>query len=252
MLKKIFQKLFMRAKQRDQRRKISSLFRIMSESDGEQLASGEQRRIFFDEERGEFYSKITSSGGGAPPAMAQEVPAANYPPESESPFAIAEDLLVKSEGQVFHLTIHQRAAEPEADDILRSRADGRDYLVHPQEIYEQVMAAESRFLSDLEAANLDRLKSTAALAVNFMDDSRNYREIAISGRKIQVPCHYLGLTFLLFMIDDEMFVITEHVHDENGDQVPRFLTRIEPGFVSRTSARFDEEEEMWFHEEKVT
>jgi len=252
MMKDFFKKLFGSRKQRDQHRKLSSLLGVLSEPDGEHLAAGAERRIFFDQERGEFYSKVVESGGNSQSADAKEASAATYPPEPELVLETAEHLIVQNKGQSFQLSIHEKACEPEADDILIARADGREYLVHPREIYEQVMSREGRFLLDLDRSTLDQLKSNRALPVSLMDDSRNYRDLTISGMTIQVPCHYLGLKFFLFMVDHEMLVVTEHAQDENLNPVPRFLTRIDPGLVARTSARFDEEEEMWSHEEQPT
>ncbi len=223
---------------------LASFIEILERPDNPNLADDEEERIFKDPTTGRLYTKVVKID------RKKMVPARSappYPDPVEIAFTEADRISVEHGGQSYELSVHFRPASEDGDDILQSSSAEGSHLVHPEAIWEQVVSRQGVFLSDVASAKLDQLKKQPCLRVKFMDDSRNYHDVSIGELRISVFGKYQGVNFYLLTHDDDLLVATEQMYDANADEVPVFLTTLQKEFISRTSAVFDQYDEMWYY-----
>jgi hypothetical protein len=204
-----------------------------------QLEDDEDLRICRDPETGSVRTEVVKKS--AP--LGVEPP--QYPEAPPVRIHAVKTLPLHAGGQSLELSLHYRAVEPEDDDVVASVSPTGKHLVHARRFFMALLDGENRFVSDLSEADRGSLSSAPCLSVKFMDDSRDYFDVVVSGTSISVPGHYLGLKFHIFSRDDEVFMLTEHLVNDDGNSVPLVHTVLDIDVFMRSSAAYDEDAGGW-------
>jgi hypothetical protein len=223
---------------------LSELANILAQPDNPDLGADEEERIFKDHSTGKFHTKIVKKANATVPEQTPETPP--YPPSRKVSFTETDHIVVLHDEKPYQLRVHYHANEPEEDDILQSRDGDLHHLVHPAAIFRQVVSTPGTFLADMAEETLSELESLPCLRIQFMDESREYYDLTIGTMRVSVPGKYLGLTFYLIPQGDQLVVATEHLVDENADELPIVVTSLETECVSHTSAVFDQDDQLWY------
>ena len=205
----------------------------MSAPDPEDLGPDEEVRIYKNPETGAVTTKIEKK---------------KYQEPSKSPHPEPLNLKLKtcpsiSLGEYGIISKEYAAEEPEDCDILNIEADEGEYLVHSGAIYLSILNSKNIFLTN-ESEYSELLKSEF-IKIEFMDDSRDYNNLSIADKTISIPAHYLGLNIFICLFDNKIYSITENFFDSERDILPHVVTALEPSLFTKSSAKYDTEEEWW-------
>ena len=78
-----------------------------------------------------------------------------------------------------------------------------------------------------------------------MDDSRDYFDIAISGRKVQLFTKYLGAELYATELEGNLYLLVHGLSDSDSIRIPDFVCELPEHILMRDSACYNEDEEMW-------
>ncbi len=159
---------------------------------------------------------------------------------------ISESMELELAGEECVISKHISSKDWEQDDILKSVSFKSETFLHPQVFLDLFCKIKSRYLKDESQTFLKKVLDTNWFKFRFMDDSRTYPSINIDDKEILIRCHYLCPVFYLGEIDKQLFLVCEDLYDENMDEIPRIMCKLEDDSIfSTSSAVYDDEEELW-------
>jgi len=164
----------------------------------------------------------------------------------EIDFKICESIELELSGEKYVISKHISSQDWEQDDILKSISFKSETFLHPQVFLDLFCRIKSRYLKDEPQIFLKKVLDTNWFKFRFMDDSRTYPSISIDDKEILIRCHYLCPVFYLGEIDKQLFLVCDDLYNENMDEIPRIISKVEDDSIfSTTSAVYDDEEELW-------
>ena len=168
----------------------------------------------------------------------------NFPEPLELDFTVIEPFVLKTSVLNGQLSKFHSAIEPEDSDILKFTSSENEYAIHPCVFLSEVLKNdENIFLTNTN--QFPKLINSEFFSFVHMDDSRNYYTLRVENKNIEVPAKYLGLKFYLGVLDDIIYLITDHFVDKNFNELPQVVTKLDGSLFTANSALYDEEEEWW-------
>ena len=256
-MKKLFE-LFRNRKPKLSKKALADLAEIEKMLSGpsnyqeRELADDEEERIFYDKSTGESRVEVVKKSKQKMELEKEfkrlkELEKSRYPESVTIKPKHGDQLSFDYKGDSYLLKTIHFAEEPEDCDILICQRSTEKFHIHTQELFKRLESSENNFLSEIDPQLLKSLETCKWHKSNFLDDSREYQEITISNKCVELVSHYLGIVFYLTVYDGNLYLLTSKLVDSEGIPVPDFVCQIDKSVFLRSSAEFDKDDEMWQH-----